>query len=295
MPRVPLVRVGRPGDVLGVLALVVTRRRVVADGVQAELGRLAVDGHLGAAVDGHAADVGGLLPEDLGEVTPLVEGVHVGGGAECTVDVGLGLVPGLGHAGGGVVRVAGDGEEVLALAVDGVVLEVAEGGGVAGSGLAVVGPLEVGGVVVGASAVVVPEHGVLVVGALVELGLALAGDVVYAVDGGGGGRRGGSRARGVLSRGRSAGLRRHIDGSAAGLGRRLGGAGLRSRLGRAGLGSNAVSRGGVAGGRSSLVAWSRRARGGSGLVSRSGRAGSRSRLGMGGRSGRSLRRSGSLG
>jgi hypothetical protein len=69
----------RSQNVVGIFTVVVTRGRVVADG----------EGHGGAGVDvaelvahhGRATDVGGALPDDLGEVAPLLELGHAGAGA----------------------------------------------------------------------------------------------------------------------------------------------------------------------------------------------------------------------
>lgn len=199
-PRVALVRVDGRGHVRGVLALVVAGRRVVAYGVQVEFRRLTIDGHLGSTVDGDAADVGGLLPENLCKVAPLVEGGHVGVGIESAVDVSLSLVPGLGDTGSGVVGITRDGEKVLALAIGDVVSKVTVGSGSAGSSCAVVAPLEVGSTVVGTGAVVVPENGVLVVDTGGKVGLAIARLVVHAKNGAGRGS-GSLGGRGVGSRG----------------------------------------------------------------------------------------------
>lgn len=61
-------------DVVGIFTVVVTRRRVVADGERQR--RAGVNVAQAVAHHGRAADVGGALPDDLGEMAPLLEVGH---------------------------------------------------------------------------------------------------------------------------------------------------------------------------------------------------------------------------
>lgn len=68
----------RGEDVITVFTGVITRGRVVADGEGERAAR--VDVSEAVAHHGSAAHMGGALPDDLGEVTPLLEIGHAGVG-----------------------------------------------------------------------------------------------------------------------------------------------------------------------------------------------------------------------
>ena len=164
----------RPAHVLGILALIVAGWGVVAYNVQVQLRGEAVDSHLRAAIDSDAANVYGLLPEYLSHVAPLVESVHIRRLFKSAINVSFSFVPDLGDASGDVIGVTRDSEKVLALAVDNVVSEIAEGSGSAGGRCAVAAPRKFGGPMIGTRTVVVPEDGVYVVNTRRKVGLVLA-------------------------------------------------------------------------------------------------------------------------
>lgn len=155
-------RVRPDGDihVLGIFALVVAGRRVVAHGVFVKIRSGASHSHPGSTVNRSAADVCRRFPKHLRHVAPLVKSVHVGAPAKCAVDVGLRFVPELSDARCHVVSPTGDGEKILALTVNNVVDEVAVSCRSTGGGCAVATPFEWRCSVVCASAIVVPENSI---------------------------------------------------------------------------------------------------------------------------------------
>jgi hypothetical protein len=185
VPVIVLVGTNGRDNVLGKLGGHVARRGVIADGVHVRC-------HVGA-VDSHAADVGGLLPYNLGQMAPrmkdglvklvrvrrIVRGLLTPEG----VEIRLSLVEGFSDTSSCVVGVTRDGIEVLALTLGDEMLKLARGSSLLGTGCAVFAPLEVGGTVVGTSTVVMPDDSVLVVFAGRERGLNVSGHVGHAIVG----------------------------------------------------------------------------------------------------------------
>jgi len=79
---------------------------VVADGEVRRDEAANVGKTLGGAVGGGAANMGGTLPDDLGEVAPLLEVGHVGVGmsVQILVPANLAVVEQIGDDGGDVAR-----------------------------------------------------------------------------------------------------------------------------------------------------------------------------------------------
>lgn len=192
-----LVGASRSGNVLAERADDIACGRVVANCVLVQVRLRAGKSHLGAAVDGDTADMGGVLPEHLGQMAVLLKQLHVERARGVSrrllvppvVDISLTLVPGLGDAGRDIVCLSGESEEVLTLAFDGVVLKVAEFGSRLRRSLTLGAPLQVGDTVVSTSTVVVPQSRILVVLTTCEVGLDFSRDVLYAIDGSSRGRR----------------------------------------------------------------------------------------------------------
>lgn len=236
-------------DVLTVLTTEVARGVVVADGVPR---RKAKDG-AGIALNGSASQLGGGLPDNLGEVAPGVE-VRASRGVVRAVEGPvhhLVVVPLVSDAGGSSLDLlAADVARgtprskvltIAAVALVHVVSEDAALGGVLGIlGQGVV-PLKGGSRVVETVDVVLVENGALVVGAGLGLGRRLRLGVglrsrlgvrlrsglgsLAGLRGLGGNIDGGLDDLGSLSGGRSRGGSRRLDKDGLGLDRRLGASG----------------------------------------------------------------------
>jgi hypothetical protein len=101
-----------------VLTANIACRSVVADSILVQHGRGAIDLHVGATVNGNAANLGGSLPKHLGQVANAVEDIFGNVSHFSKVRLHrweLALIPALCDAGGDVERFSRDSEEILAL------------------------------------------------------------------------------------------------------------------------------------------------------------------------------------
>jgi hypothetical protein len=157
-------------------------RRVVADRVLVQVGRLAANSHSGATINGDAANLGGALPEYLREVTDVVENIigNVGSTKVWQHGLELALVPALGDTSSDIENIARGSEEVLSLVGSrrDIMLKLASVGSL-GSGLSNrIVPNQSTSAVVGAGSVVVVENRSLILGSNGKGGLRWAGDMI---------------------------------------------------------------------------------------------------------------------
>lgn len=106
-------------DVVAVFSCVVAGLGVVAHGILVHVGSGSIcQFHLSAAVVGDTTNLGGLLPEHCGKMSDAVENTlrDVGRTPVRGHSLELALVPAFGDTSSHIERVAGDGEEILALA-----------------------------------------------------------------------------------------------------------------------------------------------------------------------------------
>lgn len=146
-----------------VLTANIAWRSVVADSILVQHGRGTIDLHVGATVNGNAANLGGSLPKHLGQVANAVKDVFGNVSRVSKVRLHrweLALIPALCDAGGDVERFSRDGEEILALVSSRreIVRKVACLSSNEGIGLAGGIPCQWRSTVVSASSVVMIQH-----------------------------------------------------------------------------------------------------------------------------------------